>query len=244
MNFNALVMARSASGTKTLVAAFAELGIEFRVSTSASETIEMLAASYHSAVIVDFDMPQALRVAKMVRALEPKRRPIVFGMLGSQTSIAGVFQAGTNFVLYKPLDLRQVLHAFRAAQGFMRPDRRQRSRLKSEALAYLHFLNGTVPALVLDVTEQGLSVQAAEALVPMRGVRLRFILPGSAQFITATGDFIWADASGRAGLFFRELAPGARRNLDAWLRRREAKRSESVHSLPEPQPPRPASSAH
>lgn len=234
MSLNALVLSRHAHGTKTLVSAFAELGIEFRLSTSAAEIMEIVGAGYHSALIVDFDMPQVLQVAKMARTLPPKRRPVLFAMLGSQTPIASVFQAGANFVLYKPLEFRQVLHSLRAAQGFMRQDRRQRLRQTSEALAYVDFPSGTVPALVLDMTEQGLSLQAAEALVPLRGVRLRLLLPGTAQLIAARGDLIWADARGRAGLFFSDLAPGAHRSLDAWLRKRRSKRSDAVRSLLEP----------
>lgn len=235
MSFNALVMSRSASAAKTLVTALTELGVECSVSTCASEIMEVAAAGCPSALVLDFELPQALEVAKMARALAPKRRPVVFGMLGSQTSIAGAFQAGANFVLYKPLDVAQVLHSFRAAQGFMREDRRHRPRQKSEILAYLDYPSRTVPALVLDITEQGISLQAAEPLMPLRGVRLRLLLPGLDRFITGIGDFIWTDERGRAGLFFSDLAPAARRSLTGWLRRRGSKRSQAVRSLLEPQ---------
>ena len=71
---------------------------------------------------------------------------------------------------------------------------------KSETLAYLHLPTGMVPALVQDLTEQGVSIQAAEPLVPLRSVALRFLLPGSTHVLHATADFIWADEEGRAGL--------------------------------------------
>jgi hypothetical protein len=235
MKLNVLVMTRSHSSVRVLIAAFAELGIEYRVSPSASETIEILAAGHHSALVLDFDQPQAVQVAKMARAASVKRRPVLFGMVGATTAIGDVFQAGANFVLYKPLDLLQVLHSFRAAEGFMRTDRRFASRQSSEALAYLQLASGTIPALVLDVTEQGISLQAAECLAPVRRVPLRFLLPGTAQVVTATGDFIWADGTGRAGLFFTDLPAACRRDLQAWLKKRKAKQSESVSSLLEPQ---------
>ena len=178
MKLNALVMSRSHSSIRVLVAAFAELGIEYRISPSASETMEMLATDYHSALIVDFDLPHAVQVAKVARAASGKRRPVLFGMVGSNTPISGVFQAGANFVLYKPLDPLQVLHSLRAAQGFMREDRRQSSRQKSETLAYLQLPTGMTPALVQDVTEHGLSLQAAAPMTPLRHVGVRFLLPG------------------------------------------------------------------
>ena len=114
-------------------------------------------------------------------------------------------------------------------------DRRSATRQKGEALAYLQFPTGILPALVMDVTEQGLSLQAAEGLTPLRGVPLRFLLPGTAEVIHATADFIWADGSGRAGLFFSKIAPACQRALQEWLKKRAAKRSEAVRVLLEPQ---------
>ena len=235
MGINALVMSRSNGAVKVLVAAFAELGIEYKVSASVPETLEILATEHHSALIVDFDLPDAACVAKMARSLPDKRRPVLFGMIGAATSVGSAFQAGANFVLYKALEPDQVLHSFRAARGFMHGDRRSATRQKSETLAYLQFPTGIVPALVVDVTEQGLSLQAAEGLTPLRGVPLRFLLPGTAEVVHATGDFIWADGNGRAGLFFSKIAPACQRALRAWLKKRAAKRSEAVKVLLEPQ---------
>lgn len=244
MKLNALVMTRSYGSVRVLVAAFAELGIEYRISPSASETIEMLAGDYHSALIVDFELPHAIQVAKVARATSARSKPVLFGMIGSQTSIASVFQAGANFVLYKPLDPLQVLHSLRAAQAFMREDRRRSSRQKSESLAYLQLQTGTVPALVQDITDQGISLQAAEPMLPMRHVQLRFLLPGTTNVVHARADFIWTDEQGRAGLFFTEMAAGCRRDLQAWLKKRGARKSESVRSLLESQTNRALVAAH
>lgn len=235
MRLNALVTSRSNSAVKVLVSAFAELGIEYRVSASTAETLDIMASEHHSAVVVDFDLPDAISIARMARALPEKRRPVIFGMIGATTPVGNVFQAGGNFVLYKQLDLLQVLHSLRAARAFMREDRRRSSRQKGESLAYLQFPTGVVPALVLEVTEQGLSLQAAEALTPLRAVALRFLLPKTEQVIQATGDFIWTDANGRAGLFFSNMPPACRRDLQAWLKKHGAKRSDAVSNLLEPQ---------
>jgi CheY-like chemotaxis protein len=234
MGINALVMSRSNGAVKVLVATFAELGIEYKVSASVPETLEILATEHHSALIVDFDVPDAACVAQMARSLPEKRRPVLFGMIGAATSVGSAFQAGANFVLYKALDPQQVLHSFRAARGFMHGDRRSATREKSETLAYLQFPTGILPALVMDVTEQGLSLQAAEGLTPLRGIPLRFMLPGTAEVIHAIGDFIWTDGNGRAGLFFSKIAPACQRALQEWLKKRAAKPSEAVRVLLEP----------
>jgi len=244
MRLNALVMSRSHSSIRVLVVAFAELGIEYRISPSASETIETLATDHHSALIVDFDLPHAVQVAKVARAASSKRRPVLFGMIGFTTPIGGVFQAGANFVLYKPLDPPQVLHSLRAAQGFMREDRRRSSRQKGETLAYLQLPTGTTPALVQDITECGLSLQAGEPMLPLRHVKLRFLLPGTTQVVHATADFIWADGQGCAGVFFSDMPAACRRDLHSWLKKHGARKSESVRSLLEPHSRRALAVAH
>jgi molybdopterin-guanine dinucleotide biosynthesis protein A len=68
----------------------------------------------------------------------------------------------------------------------------------------------------------------------MRGVSLRFLLPHSSQVVHATGDFIWADQEGRAGLFFCDMPAACRRDLEAWLKKRGSKKSDSVRALMEP----------
>lgn len=234
MKVNALVMSRSQASLRILVAAFAELGIEYRIALSASEAIDLVAAERHSALIVDFDLPHAAQLAKAARSLNGKHRPAVFGMIGPGVSIAEVFEAGANFILYKPLDLLQVLHSLRATQGFMQTDRRSSSRQRSETLAYLQLATGTVPALVQDLTEQGISIQAAEALVPVKGVSVRFLLPHTTHVVHTTCDFIWADSKGRAGLFFSEMPAACRRDLQSWLSKHGARKADSVRILLEP----------
>lgn len=244
MKLNALVMSRNHSAAKVLVAAFAELGIEYRMTFSASETLDILAEAHHSALVLDFDLPHAVEVARLARAASARRRPVLFGMLGAGLPIASVFKAGANFVLYKPLDLLQVLHSFRAAQAFMQPDRRGTARQKRETLAYLQLPTGTVPALVNDLTEQGVSIQAAEELTPLRGMALRFLLPGTTQVVHATADFVWADTRGRAGLFFTELPAACRRDLELWLKKRGAPKADAMKIPLEPARGRKALAAH
>ncbi len=241
---NALVMSRSQSSLKILISAFAELGIEYRVSLSAPEAMELLASGHHSALIVDFDLPYAVQVAKIARTAFGKRKPVLFGMIGAENPIGGVFQAGANFVLYKPLDLLQALHSFRAAQGFMQSDRRHFARQKNETLAYLELPTGTTPALVHDLTEQGLTLQAAESLPLLRRVSLRFLLPGTSTAVHATGDFIWTDGSGRAGIFFSAIPAACRRDLQAWLKKHGGKKADAVRAIMEPRSRRVSAAAH
>jgi CheY-like chemotaxis protein len=221
MKLNALLMCREVEALRMLVAGLDELDIEEEACVTAPEAMELLAQGFYSALIVDFDLPGAVTVAHMARLTPAKRRPVVVALISPQTDIASAYQAGANFIVYKPLVHEQMMRSLRAGRVFMQPDRRRSSREKIESMVYLRF--GDVcplPALVQEVSEDGLSVQAAEPL-PAIEVPIRFILPGTVHLIEGTGDVVWADETGRAGILFRELNSGSRRQLRDWLRNRQ-----------------------
>ena len=210
-----------------LVRALDDLGIDGEVCVSEEEAMELLALGHYSALIVDFDLPGASQVARMARLAPSQRRPVVFAMIDAVTDVGSAFQAGANFVLYKPLVWDQTVRSLRAGRVFMQPDRRRAPRHKTEALVYLRFGDVCpVPALVTEISEEGLSVQASEPL-PVFELPLRFILPGTSYTIEGTGEVTWADDSGRAGIFFSKLTPAARRQLKAWMIKKDKRKKVS-----------------
>jgi CheY-like chemotaxis protein len=207
---------------RVLTSALDELEIEHQVCLSAAEAAELLVQGHYSALVLDFALPGAAQVARMARMASPQRRPVVFAMLGVLTPVCGALQAGVNFVLYKPLVFEQVMRTLRAGQMFMRPSRRPSPRHKLEALVYLQLGVAALPAIVLDLSERGLALQAAEPLPPVQNVPLRFVLPGTTHMVEATGEVIWADDEGRAGMFFSQLTAESRGYLKDWLTKQAA----------------------
>ena len=227
MRLNVLLMCRDQASLGVLVHVLEQLEIEEEICASEEEALELLALGYYSALVVDFDLPGAVQVVKMARLAPAARRPVVFAVIDPLTDVGSTFQAGANFVLYKPLVLEQVMRSVRAGHAFMRPDRRRSARRKTEAMVYLRFGDVLpVPALVLEMSEDGLSVQAAEP-IPAAELPLRFILPGTAHLIEGSGEVMWADDSGRAGILFSDLPTASRHHLKAWLTKREKKKKSS-----------------
>jgi CheY-like chemotaxis protein len=224
-------MCRDHESLRMLVGALDELDIDEEVCVSEPEAMELLALGHYSALVVDFDVPKAAQVARMARLAPVQRRPVVFAMINQHTDVGSAFQAGANFVLYKPLVCDQMLRSLCAGQAFMLPDRRRSARQKMEALVYLRFGDVCpVPAVVLDISEDGLSVQASEPL-PAAELPLRFILPGTSYLIEGSGEVTWADDSGRGGIFFSDLKPAARRQLKAWLSKRDKRKKSRVRPV-------------
>jgi DNA-binding NarL/FixJ family response regulator len=224
MAFNALLMCREEKHLRVLGKALDEVAMEQEVCLSAPEALDLTVQRHYSALVIDFDLPGAATVARMARLAPARRRPVIFGMIGALTEISETFQAGANFIIYKPLGVEQIVRCLRAGRGFMRPDRRQSQRQSLESLVYLQFGIASLPAMVLDLNQNGLALQAPEPLPPVQQVPLRFVLPGTSQMVEGMGEVIWADDGGRAGMLFSRLTPASRKYLKQWFVKRGARK--------------------
>ena len=224
MAFNALLMCREEKHLRVLGKALDDVGMEQEVCLSAPEALDLTVQRHYSALVIDFDLPGAATVARMARLAPSRRRPVIFGMIGALTEIAEAFQAGANFIFYKPLGVEQMVRCLRAGRGFMRPDRRNSPRQSLESLVYLQFGIASLPAMVLDLNQNGMALQAPEPLPPVQQVPLRFVLPGTTHMVEGMGEVIWADDGGRAGMLFSRLTPASRKYLKHWFGKRDSKK--------------------
>jgi CheY-like chemotaxis protein len=225
MELKALLMSRSHSSNELVGEVLHASEISSDPCGSAQEAIELMARGNYAALVLDFDIAGAPQVAKLARLSPARSRPVVFAMIGAGMDVAGAYEAGANFVLYKPLIPDQISRSVRAARGFMRSDRRRKGRLAVQTVVYLLFGRAAIPTLMVDLSEEGLCIQAAEPLPPIQEVPVHFLLPHSARPIEGKAELAWADDSGRAGMFFTKLAPEVARRLKTWLTKNVGKKA-------------------
>src|SRR3984893_10446676 len=96
------------------------------------------------------------------------------------------------------------------------PERRRCLRQSMHAPAFASF-DGVSGGMILDLSEEGLSMQTDRRLDRERSVRLELDLSEPAMHLETTGYIAWADALGRAGVRFSDLPAEARQRLDEWL---------------------------
>jgi DNA-binding response OmpR family regulator len=234
MKLNSLVISKDAANLNCLTAALTKLDIDAEVCSSCIRALDLLMKCPYSAIVLDFDEPGAAQVAQMVRLARSERPPLLVALVTELGPVSGAFQAGIKFVLHKPLKPREVAQSLWDAKQFMRRDRRREARDTVKALVQLQVAGTTLPALLRDLSEQGLALQAPEPLSHAQIVPLRFVLPGTAQTVHAIGEVIWADETGRAGLFFSRVTPASPKHLRNWFARRHAKRKDAVRVLMPP----------
>ena len=102
------------------------------------------------------------------------------------------------------------------------PNRRRRVRHKIQTPAYATFTAESKGAMldlheIVDISEDGIAIQCHSPLELDRRVNLCLDLADCPEHIYTTGQVVWANASGRAGLHFSELSPESVSRLREWL---------------------------
>jgi GAF domain/PilZ domain/Sel1 repeat len=121
--------------------------------------------------------------------------------------------------------------------GAITPERRRRPRQKIHTPAYASFnVNSDSPGLdlseILDISENGIAIQAVPPLEPKQNVRLCIDLSETKTYIRTTGTVVWSDASGRAGISLSDLPDAARDQLHIWMLQNAV--AACLSPLPEP----------
>src|SRR5277367_2778628 len=156
MKLNSLVISQDAANLSCLTTVLAKLDIETEVCSSCAQSMERLVLCPYSAIVLDFDEPGAAQVAQMIRLARSERPPLVVALVTALGPVSGAFQSGIKFVLYKPLKAGEVTQSLWDAKQFMHRDRRRSPRDNVKALVQLQVAGASVPALLSDLSEQGL----------------------------------------------------------------------------------------
>jgi TonB family protein len=102
-------------------------------------------------------------------------------------------------------------------------DRRAHPRQRIRSLAYVH-LGESNGGIVLNVSESGIAVQAAEALDADEGLlAMRIEIPRSRKRLEVRGEIVWVGESRKeAGLRFVDLSEEALKRIRLWMAREES----------------------
>ena len=102
------------------------------------------------------------------------------------------------------------------------PNRRRRVRHKIQTPAYATFTAESKGAMldlheIVDISEDGVAIQCHSPLELEKRVNLCLDLADCAEHIYTTGQVVWSNPAGRAGLRFSELSSESLSRLREWL---------------------------
>jgi CheY-like chemotaxis protein len=183
-----------------------------------AEAIGHLTEQKFDAVVVDFDDPPgAARVLQNVHHSPAGNGTVTIALLSEKAKVREVFGQGAHFILYKPFSIPQAEASLRAAKALVMRERRSCCRVPVQLPIELTWQGASVDGILLDLSETGMDILAAQALRLSGSIRGSFTLPGETSSVEVRGQTAWANPNGEAGVQFVDLPEQVQTTLKRWI---------------------------
>ena len=129
-----------------------------------------------------------------------------------------MFSLGVNFVLYKPVAYERALSSLRAARAVMRKEKRKNASATVHTQATIDYANVQQErATLVDLAQDGMQVRFGKKLPPTSKVYFQFKLPQQTSSVRLSGQVVWQDWNGRAGVQFVDVPKASRKLITDFL---------------------------
>jgi DNA-binding response OmpR family regulator len=207
-DYSAEVLSRTLANFAIAVERFSELEI----------ALHRLGEQRFDCLIVDFDdADTALKLLQM--ATQPKPAALLsIALLTDESSVREVLNTGAKFILHKPVSSEQASATLRAAIALLRRERRRSFRVPVQAPVQVALPGGDqIEGIMLDLSQTGMDLLAAQPLERSAQIGLRFTLPDGSLEVDTHGEIAWANPNGQSGVRFLDLPESEVEKLKTWL---------------------------
>ena len=218
MTFQALLASKDDEAAAVLAPVLSGFGIT-AVCCGYADAIGKLTEQKFDAVIVDFDDPHSgALVLENVQQSSSGHRIVTVALLSDKASVRKVFGEGANFVLYKPISASQAEAGLRAATALIKRERRIAYRVPVQTAVQLKMQDSSdMEGILLDLSEDGMDILAAQPLCPGASIGARFTLPDGKTEVDVRGEIAWSNPNGEAGARLVGVSESVRATLKSWI---------------------------
>jgi len=219
MTLTSLLVCADKAAVEVLRQVLEELGIQAELCADPVRAAVRLAQERYDLIILDCET-QAGVVALLHESKSSRLNDatLTVVVVAGQESIREMFSLGVNFVLYKPVSHERALSTLRAAQTVLHRDKRRKVRAAVHTHATIDYAGvERAKATLVNLAEDGMGVNFGKKLPPTCKVYFQFQLPGQLANVRLSGQVVWQDWNGRAGIQFVDVPQGSRRVLHEWL---------------------------
>jgi CheY-like chemotaxis protein len=219
MNLKSLLLCADEKIVRILRRTLGDLEIEVELCATAEAALRKLTRHRFEAIIVDCAGPGSAEVLRSARSSPGNKRAVAVAILDRESGMRSAFEAGANFVLYKPVSGERSKSSFRAARALMKKERRRNARIEVRIPLEMSSRESGARFKVntTDLGEGGLAVTLPKRSKPHGCWGLSFKLPGSEAALQVDAEFAWEGSGTQVGLRFREQTPEFARQLREWL---------------------------
>ena len=161
----------------------------------------------------------AKEVLQKVRLSPSNHTTVAFAITEGTKESAQAFEAGSNFVLERPLSPTSVGRTLQAAYGLIVRERRRYFRCPTSIPASVRDDTEQMDCHAVNISESGMAITTPVSLKPGTQVHVKFTIPDREIEINAQSEICWSDEKGRAGLRFLKPSDEQLSDLRDWLSR-------------------------
>jgi CheY-like chemotaxis protein len=219
MTLSSLLVCVDAAAAEVLRRVLEELTIKVESCPDLVRAAIRLAQQRFDVVIIDCDSQKEVNaLLRETRVSRLNDSTLAVAVVSGQGSIREMFSLGVNFVLYKPVSHDRALSSLRAARAVMRKEKRRSVRATVHTHATVDYANvAQEKATLMDLAQDGMAVLFGKKLPPTSKVYFQFQLPGQRSSVRLSGQVLWQDWNGRAGIQFVDVPKASRRLLTEYL---------------------------
>jgi len=220
MTLSSLLVCADEASVQVLKGVLEELGIQVELCPDAVRAAVRVAQQRFDLLILDCEtQADVIGLLGESRSSRMNDSTLAVAVVSGQESIREMFSLGVNFVLYKPVSYERALSSLRAAQSVLFRDKRRKSRAAVHTHATIDYAGvEQAKATLVDLAEDGMAVNFGKKVPPTCKVYFQFQLPGQTSSVRLSGQVVWQDWNGRAGIQFVDVPKGSRRILQEWLK--------------------------
>jgi DNA-binding response OmpR family regulator len=218
MTLQALLVSKDDYSAEVLSRALANFAMAVERFSETEIALHRLGEQRFDSLIVDFDEPDtALKLLQL--ATQPKSAALItIALLSDESSVRQVLKTGAKFILHKPVTSEQAAATLSAVTALLRRERRRSFRVAVQAPVQVALSGGDqLEGIMLDLSQTGMDLLAAQPLQPTALIGLRFALPDGSLEIDTHGEIAWANPNGQSGVRFLDLPESQVEKLKAWL---------------------------
>lgn len=196
-----------------------ELGIATNNSRGEENVPAALEREKYEALFIDFDCVRDAEAAMVaLRANRSNQSAVVFAVATAPLARQRALEHGANFVLARPLDVKELRRTVYAAYQAMTEERRRYFRCTAQLPVFLTRADGSdLVAETGNVSANGMSVRSTVIFQLGERVGITLDLQNGGPHVLARGVVVWDDKHGKSGINFQCVRPELQSILDGWL---------------------------
>jgi CheY-like chemotaxis protein len=216
----ALIVSADNRDVDVLQEVMRELHVQYEVCGTVSIAKGELMKKSFDALILDGELPGVLEMVDDLARRGKGEDPRIIAILGSKECSERAFEIGAHFVLYKPVSRDRSLvsleYAFRSAGKDRRNSDRRGVYVSTTVTSPVV---EDAPVTLLNLSPSGTALQSGKRLPPDSRLYFHFQIPGQDAAVRLSGNVVWQDIQGRAGIRFASVPASSRKALEQWLER-------------------------